>query len=139
MPLVPYLVLAVGVTLLLMDATGQMRFPGRLANRLRAAGVVAAAGPGLAPILVLVTGRLETGWPFPLIAMAYLGLFLAYAAAVAGWLSAPGGGAGLRRTIYAGLLFLAALPSWALLTMTPFVALAGLGLARPRDVDQPGG
>jgi hypothetical protein len=98
--------------------------------------VIAAGGPGLAPVLVLATGRLDAGWPFPLIALAYLGLFLGYAAAVGGWLSGPGGGAGLRRTIYAGLLFLAALPSWALLTLTPLVALAGLALARPLEEGQ---
>lgn len=131
MVLVFYLFLAVGVTLVLMDATGQMRFAARTARRLRIVGVVAAAGPGLAPTLAMVTGRLEVGWPFPLIAMAYLGLFIAYAAAVAGWLSASGGGAGLRRTVYTALILLAALPSAALLVLTPFVALAGCALAQP--------
>ena len=130
MVLVFYFFLAVAVTLVLMDATGQMRFRARTARRLRIIGVVAAAGPGLAPALALASGQLEVGWPFPLIAMAYLGLFIAYAAAVAGWLSA-GGGAGLRRTVYTGLILLAALPSMVLLILTPFVAIAGCGLARP--------
>jgi hypothetical protein len=126
-----YLCLAVAVTLLLMDATGQMRFSAGAARRLRAVGIVAAAGPGLAPMAALLAGRLDVGWPFPLIAMAYLGLFLAWTAAVAGWLGGPRGGGGLRRTIYAALIFLAALPSTVLLVLTPFVAIAGLGLARP--------
>lgn len=126
-----YFFLAVAVTLVLMDATGQMRFDARRARRLRVVGLVAAAGPGLAPALALVTGRLDVGWPFPLIAVAYLGLFVAYVAAVAGWLSAGGGGAGLRRTIYTGLILLAALPSMVLLVLAPFVAIAGCALARP--------
>lgn len=131
MVLVFYFFLAVAVTLVLMDATGQMRFRRPTARRLRQIGIIAAAGPGLAPALALATGRLEVGWPFPLIAMAYLGLFVAYAAAVAGWLSASGGGSGLRRTIYTALILLAALPSAVLLILTPFVAVAGCALARP--------
>ena len=133
--LASYFFLAVAVTLLLMDAAGQMRFSAGVARRLRAVGIVAAGGPGLAPMAALLTGRLEVGWPFPLIAMAYLGLFLAWTAAVAGWLGGPRGGGGLRRTIYAALIFLAALPSAVLLVLAPFVAIAGLGLARPLAED----
>ena len=134
-----YFCLAVGVTLLLMDATGQLRFQSGTARRLRALGVIAAAGPGLGPILALVTGRLEAGWPFPLIALAYLGLFLGYTAAVAGWLGTARGGGGLRRTLYAGLIFLAALPSMGLLLLTPLVMIAGLGLSRPLREETAGG
>lgn len=128
-----YFCLAVGITLLLMDATGQLRFERRTARRLQAIGVIAAAGPGLGPVLALASGQLNAGWPFPLIALAYLGLFLGYAAAVAGWLGTERGGGGLRRTLYAALVFLAALPSMVLLFFTPLVMAAGVALARPID------
>jgi len=39
----------------------------------------------------------------------------------------------LRRAGYLGLLVVGALPSWALIFLTPFVALAGLALVQPRE------
>jgi hypothetical protein len=130
-----YLFLLLGLTLLAMDVTGGLRIAPKRARWWRRIGVVAAAGPGLAPMLGWLTGRLAVEWPFPMIALAYLGLFVAFTAGVAGWPGArpdgEAGGLGLRRTAYLGLILLAALPSMVLLVLTPFVAIAGLALARP--------
>jgi hypothetical protein len=123
--------LAVALGFLFLDVSGRLRVDQRRAWWWHRLGIVAAAGPGLGPIVSLVSGSLVAAWPFPMIAAAYLGLFLAYAAGVSGW---PGGaaGLGLRRSAYLGLILLAALPSMVLLLLTPFVAIAGLGLARAR-------
>ena len=127
-----YACLAVGVVLFVEDLRGRftasperVRWWGRI-------GIAAAAGPGLAPLLAWLTGRLEVTWPYPLIAFGYLVFFLVFVAGVLG-LAGDHASAPLRRVGYLGLLALAALPSFVLLVLTPLVALAGVALARPAN------
>jgi hypothetical protein len=125
-----YAFLAVGVALLAQDLRGRFTAAPERIRWWRRIGVAAAAGPGLAPLLAWILGRLDVTWPYPLIAFGYVIFFLAFAAGVLAGDSLRAG-ALLRRAGYVGLLALAALPSWVLLLLTPLVALAGLALARP--------
>jgi hypothetical protein len=123
-----YVFLVVGIFLLYADLTGRLTVSQRRVRWWRWIGVAAAAGPGLAPLLGALTGRLTVAWPFYLIAIGYLLAFGAFA--LGALLPNRPGSLLLRRSGYAALLLLAALPSWALLLLTPFVAIAGVGLAR---------
>jgi hypothetical protein len=122
-----------GAALLVLDLRGRLTVRSRV-GLWRAIGVIAAAGPGLAPILSIVTNRLGyDGLTFPLVAVAYLLAFLTFVAGV----SARAGGASLvlRRVGYAGLLVLGAIPSFVLLLFTPLIFIAGAGLVRqPSEV-----
>lgn len=104
----------------------------------RAIGVIAAAGPGLAPILAVVTNRLTyEGLTFPAVAVAYLLAFLIFVTGVTG--RAGEASLVLRRVGYAGLLVLGAIPSFVLLALTPLIFIAGAGLARgPGEAASPG-
>jgi MFS family permease len=80
-----YACLAGGVVLLVEDLRGRftpsperVRWWGRI-------GIAAAAGPGLAPLLAWLTGRLEVTWPYPLIAFGYLVFFLVFVAGFWAW------------------------------------------------------
>jgi hypothetical protein len=125
-----YACLAVGVVLLVEDVRGRFTASPERVRWWARIGIAAAAGPGLAPLLAWLTGRLEVTWPYPLIALGYLFSFLVFAVGVLG-LAGDNASAPLRRAGYLGLLALAALPSFVLLVLTPLVALAGVGLARP--------
>ena len=125
-----YACLAIGVVLLVEDLCGRLTASPERVRWWRRIGIAAAAGPGLAPLLAWLTGRLEVSWPYPLIALGYLLFFLVFAAGALG-LAGEHASPPLRRGGYLGLVVLAALPSWVLLALTPLVALAGIALARP--------
>lgn len=127
-----YAFLLLGLVLLGLDVADRLRVAPERARWWRWIGIAAAAGPGLAPLLAWLTGQLSVSWPFPLIALAYLAFFAAFAVGALGWLGVSVS-LWLRRAGYLGLLILAALPSWVLLLLTPLVAIAGLGLSRPRS------
>lgn len=127
MLLVYYAFLIVGLLLLLADLTGRLRVSPKRVRWWRWIAVAAAAGPGLAPLLWCSIYH-ACGGPFPLIQSAYLVAFGAFA--VGALVPYRPESVVLRRAGYVGLLLLAALPSWVLLVLTPFVALAGIGLAR---------
>lgn len=133
MILVFYGFLLLGLGLLLLDLTDRLRVAAERARWWRWIGIAGAAGPGLAPLIAAVTGRLVVTWPFPLIASTYLVLFVAFALGAFEWLG-PRLSTWLRRGAYLGLLLLAALPSWVLLFLTPMVAVAGLGLSRSQGL-----
>lgn len=125
--------LVLGAVLLVADIAGRLHGPPERIRWWRAIGLLAAAGPGLAPMLGWLTGGLSVSWPFPLIAAAY---FAAFALLTAGVLGVRGqsGSAGLRRVGYLGLLVLGAIPSWVLLFLAPAILLAGVSLIEPRQV-----
>jgi hypothetical protein len=125
-----YGLVAVGVVLLLSDLAGRLTVEPHRARVVRWIAIAAAAGPGLAPLLAWLTGRLEASWPFPVIAVGYALAFVAFGAGVLGLPNAAVA-TKLRRAGYLSMLALAALPSMVLLLLTPLVALAGIGLARP--------
>ena len=122
--------MALGVLLLVQDLRGRLVAPSRRVPMWRALGCVSAGAVGLVPLAILVTGRLEWDWPYPIIAFGYAGLAIALVLGALG-LQGPSGSRRLRRVAYLGLLALAALPSMVLLLLTPLVALAGTGLVRP--------
>jgi hypothetical protein len=125
-----YGLLAGGAVLLALDLVGRLTVRSRV-GLWRAIGLIAAAGPGLAPILAVVTNRLTySGLIFPAVAVAYLLAFLVFVAGVSG--RAGGTSLVLRRVGYAGLLLLGALPSFVLLALTPLIFIAGAGLVRGR-------
>ena len=116
--------LLIGLTLLVADVTGRLVVSPVRLRWWRWIGLAAAAGPGFAPLLYGVTG----------VGIADLVCFATMAIGVVGKFP-PEGGARLRRIGYAGLLLIGAIPSWALIFLTPFVALAGLALARaPQEI-----
>ena len=129
MILVFYGFLVIGLGLLILDVTGRLVVAPERARWWRWVGLAAAAGPGLGPLIAWITGQLIVSWPFPLIAFGYVSLFLAFATGALD-LAGTRTSVGLRRVAYAGLLLLAALPSFVLLMLTPLVALPGLGLTR---------
>jgi len=124
--LVYYAFLVVGLVLLLADLTGRLRVLPPRVRWWRWLGVAAAAGPGIAPILYWWIYGMS-----PLIAVAYLLAFGVFA--LGALLPHRPRSALLRRGGYVALLLLAALPSWVLIVLTPFVAIAGIGLAREPD------
>jgi len=123
-----YGLLIVGVLMLIADLAGRFVAQPDRVRAWRAIGLLAAAVAGLGPLLPLVT--LTWTLPYPLIAGAYLVLFIAF---LAGTLGAAGRLAiSLQRAAYAGFLILGALPSWVLLPLSAAVALAGIALVRPK-------
>jgi hypothetical protein len=127
-----YAFVLVGLALLVGDVLGLLRASTARTRWWRIIGLVAAAGPGLAPIIAWLTGRLASeGWVFPAVSAGYLLSYLLWVAGVAGRLGAASVLA--RRTAYAVILALASIPSWVLLVLTPLVAIAGLALVQPTD------
>jgi hypothetical protein len=123
-----YAFIAGGAVLLALDIAGRLTVRSRV-GLWRAIGVIAAAGPGIAPILSIVTNRLTyEGLTFPAVAVAYLAAFLLFVAGVSG--RAGDTSLLLRRVGYVGLLVLGAIPSWVLLVLTPLIFIAGAGLVR---------
>ena len=127
MILVFYACLVVGGLLLAAEVSGRFTVPAKRVRPFRRMGLVAAAGPGLAPILAWLTNTLDASWPFPLIAAGYLVAFALITAGVVGPLP-PRPARRLRQIGYLGLLALAALPSWVLLIFAPLVLAASLAL-----------
>ena len=128
-----YAFVLVGLALLIADVLGALRASPARARWWRIIGLVAAAGPGLAPILAWLTGRLVfEGWLFPAVSVAYLLAFVAFATGV--WERLGGASILVRRVAYGLLLALSAIPSWILLVLTPLVAIGGLALVRPTEV-----
>jgi len=121
-----------GAALLVLDVTGHLGVPPGRVWPWRRVALVAAGGPGLAPLLVWLTDRLGVGWPYPAVASGYFLAFLIFAAGVVDWRDRRRASIWLRRAGYLGLLALAAIPSWVLLVLTPLVFVAGAGLVRAR-------
>jgi hypothetical protein len=111
--------LLIGLLLLVADLSGRLIVSRERVLWWRWIGLAAAAGPGVAPLLYGAT----------VVGVADLACFAAIAAGVLG-LAPATAAPWLRRVGYLGLLVIGALPSWALIVLTPFVALAGLALAR---------
>jgi hypothetical protein len=122
-----YVCLVLGAVLLVADLAGRFTGPPERVRLWRAIGVLAAAGPGLGPMLGWLTGRLSVSWPYPLVAAAYFAAFVILATGVMGW-RGRSASARLRRVGYLGLLVLGALPSWVLLFLAPAIAVAGVSL-----------
>jgi hypothetical protein len=116
--------LIVGLLLLVADLSGRLVVPRERVRWWRWIGLAAAAGPGIAPLLYGATGvGVADLVCFATMALGVLGLAPAAVATM------------LRRGGYVGLLVIGALPSWALISVTPFVALAGIALARaPKEL-----
>ncbi len=114
--------LVIGLSLLVADLSGRLVASWERARWWRWIGLAAAAGPGIAPLLygAVAVGVVDLTC-FAVMALGVLGLA---PAAIAPW---------LRRAGYVGLLVVGALPSWALIALTPFVALAGLALVQARE------
>jgi hypothetical protein len=128
----PYLVLLIGAWLLLRDIAGRSLARAAAVRFRRRVGLVVAAGPGIAPIIYFGTGGNGGAPSLSPIGVGYLALYLIFAAGLLEIL--PSQPARLaRRTGYAGLLLLGALPSWGLLFLAPFTTLAGVGLVEPDD------
>lgn len=123
--------LILGAGLLLASGTGRLTAdPGRVRG-LRALGLVAASGPGLGPLVLWVANPTAVVWPYPVIAIAYVAMFVMLAVGVLSPLAdAPR--TRLRRVGYVGMLLLGALPSFVLLLLAPAILLAGLTLIEPR-------
>ncbi len=111
--------LLIGLLLLVADLSGRLIVSRERLLWWRWIGLAAAAGPGVAPLLYGAT----------VVGVADLACFAAIAAGVLGLASATAA-RWLVRIGYLGLLIIGALPSWALIFLTPFVALAGLALAQ---------
>jgi hypothetical protein len=111
--------LVLGLLLLVADMSGRLIVSRERVRWWRWIGLAAAAGPGIAPLLYGAT----------VVGAANLVCFAAIAAGVLGLASATAA-PWFRRIGYVGLIAIGALPSWALIFLTPFVALAGLALAR---------
>jgi hypothetical protein len=122
-----------GIVLLVAELRGRLTVPAGQLGRWRLLGVVAAAVPGIGPLLAWITGSLGVSWPFPLVAIAYVVAFAVLALGVAGWTSS-GSSRVLRRIGYLGLLVLGALPSFVLLLLAPAILLAGATLVEPRGL-----
>lgn len=102
-----------------------MRFRRRVA-------VVAAAAPGTTPIIYFGTGGNGGAPALNALALAYLLSYVLFALGVMDLLPSQAA-MFARRAGYAGLLVLGALPSWGLLMLTPFTALAGVGLVQTAE------
>jgi hypothetical protein len=127
-----YGALLFGAWQLLRDIAGRSHAPAAAVRFRRRVGLVAAAGPGIAPIIYFGTGGNGGAPSLNPIGVGYLALYLIFAAGLLELL--PSQPAHLaRRAAYAGLLLLGALPSWGLLFLAPFTGLAGVGLV---EVDE---
>lgn len=127
-----YGALLVGAWLLYRDIARRSLAPPATVRFRRRVALVAAAGPGIAPIIYFGTGSNGGAPSLSFIGLAYLLLYLIFALGLLDLIpSRPARHA--RRTAYAGLLLLSALPSWGLLYLTLFTAVAGIGLVEPID------
>jgi hypothetical protein len=133
----PLVIVAIGSMALVADLTGRFVVSPQRLRWFQWIAVAAAAGPGLAPLVGYLTGRLLASDPFILVALAFLVAFVTFAIGVLRWRPEPGA-VFLRRAGYVGLLLLAAIPS-LLILLAPAVWLSGIGLARAREVAGPGG
>lgn len=123
------LALLVGVGLLVADMLNRLRVDERRVRWWRAIAAIAALFVGLQPVVFGLRTPEAVMYPFHLVAIGYLA---AAATFLAGLVVGDGAAAlWLRRIGYGVLLLLGALPSLLLLFLTPVIALAGIGLARP--------
>lgn len=122
-----YGALLIGAFLLVRDIEGRS-LASRASTRLRRrVAVVAAAGPGIAPIIYFGTGGNGVAAALSVIGLAYLLFYIVFALGLLELM--PSDAARFaRRAGYAGLLVLGALPSWGLLFLTPFTGVASVGL-----------
>lgn len=128
-----YMALLVGAALLVADLLDRLRVDERRLRWWRGIAAIAAVFAGLQPAIFGLRVPDGVRFPFHLIAAAYL-------VAAALYLAGMAGGEGhralrLRRGGYGMLLALGALPSFLLLFLAPVIALAGIGLARPKLAD----
>jgi hypothetical protein len=125
-----YGALLIGAWLLYRDVAGQAHARSPTVRFRRRVALVAAAGPGIAPIIYFGTGANGGAPSLSLIGLAYLLAYLIFAIGLLDLIpTLPARHA--RRAGYAGLLLLGALPSWGLLYLTPFTGVAGIGLVEP--------
>jgi len=122
-----YGALLIGALLLVRDVVGRSRASHPVVRLRRRVAVVAAAGPGIAPIIYFGAGLNGVAGAFTVIGVGYLISYLVFALGLLD-LIPPDAARFARRAGYAGLLLLGALPSWGLLYLTPFIGLAGVGL-----------
>ena len=125
-----YGALVVGALLLFRDMAGRSGATQMAVRFRRRVALVAAAGPGIAPIVYFGTGSNGGAPSLNPIAVGYLVAYLVFGLGLLE-LMPPEAARFARRTGYAGLLLLGALPSWGLLMLTPFIGLAGVGLVEP--------
>lgn len=126
-----YACLIAGAAVLLADIRGSFTVRSDQAGAWHRVGLVAAAAPGIGPLLGWITGSLSVSWPFPLIAIGYLLAFALLAIGLGPW-AGPSAARFLRRAGYIGLLVLGALPSFVLLLFAPAILLAGAALVEAR-------
>ena len=126
-----YLALLIGVALLVADMLDRLRVDERRLRWRRGIAAIATLFVALQPAVFGLRTPDAVRFPFPLIAALYLVAGAVYLAGmVAGERSI---GLWLRRIGYGVLLALGALPSFLLLFLTPIIAMAGIGLARPSN------
>jgi hypothetical protein len=127
-----YVALLVGAALLAADLLDRLQVEERRLRWWRGIATLATLFVGLQPAIFGIRMPEAVGPPFGLIAGAYVAAAVLY---LVGMLVAHGASAmWLRRVGYCVLLLLGALPSMLLLFLTPIIAMAGIGLARPRPV-----
>ncbi len=127
-----YGALLIGTWLLVRDIAGRSRASTALMRLRRRVAVVAAAGPGIAPIIYFSTGSSGAAAALSTLGLGYLLFYILFALGLLE-LMPPDAARFARRAGYAGLLLLGALPSWAFLSLTPFTGLAGVGLVEPNE------
>lgn len=125
-----YAFVVAGAAMLVLDLRGRLTVRSRV-GLWRTIGVIAAAAPGLTPILSVVTNRLGyDGLIFPVVSVGYLSAFALFAVGVLDWNDRRRSSLLLRRLGYVALLALSAIPSFVLLAFTPLIFIAGAGLVR---------
>jgi len=98
----------------------------------RRVALVAAAGPGIAPIIYFGTGSNGAAAALSTLGLGYLLFYILFALGLLQLM--PSDAARFaRRAGYAGLLVLGALPSWGFLALTPFTGVAGVGLVERKE------
>jgi hypothetical protein len=126
-----YGLLLIGAWLLVRDTAGRSLASHALTRLRRRVAVVAAAAPGIAPIIYFGTGSNGTAAALSVLGLGYLLFYIVFALGLLDLM--PSNAATFaRRAGYAGLLVFGALPSWGFLLLTPFTALAGVGLVQEK-------
>jgi hypothetical protein len=122
-----YGALLIGAFMLVRDIAGRS-LASRASTRLRRrVALVAAAGPGIAPIIYFGTGSNGAAAALSVLGVGYLLFYVLFGLGVLELIPSPAARFA-RRAGYAGLLVLGALPSWGLLYLAPFTGVASMGL-----------
>ena len=124
-----YGALLIGAWLLVRDITGRSLASHASTRLRRRVAVIAAAGPGIAPVIYFGTGSNGGAPALSVLGVGYLLFYILFALGLLELM--PSDAARFaRRAGYAGLLVLGALPSWGLLYLTPCTAVAAAGLVQ---------